>query len=135
MKEHVIRLRNGWESMALDSPDSPSQRVTLPLAAGREGASRLLLTRRFGCPALNPGRESLWLRLESFAGLASLRLNGRELTLGPDAHDAIEIPLERLPARNLLALELSNALLPPDGSRGDHVACGEIALLIRMEPG
>ena len=83
MSEHLIRLRKGWELEDLDSPDHRPQRVSLPLEAGWAGARRLRLTRRFGCPPLNPGSESLWLRLESVLGLASLRLNDLDLTPGP----------------------------------------------------
>ena len=132
MSVHLIRLRKGWESIDLDSLDPRPERITLPLPAGWRSARRLRLTRRFGCPPLNPDIESLWLRLESVSGLASLRLNGRDLPVGPCFHGTIDIPLVELPARNELALELSAAAGDP---AGDSTAWGEIALLIRSEPG
>ena len=130
MSEHLIRLRRGWELEDLDFPDHRPQRVSLPLEAGWAGVRRLRLTRRFGCPPLNPGSESLWLRLESVLGLASLQLNGRDLPLGPCEHGTIDIRLAELPDRNELALELTST----DAQRGGGLACGEIALLIRQEP-
>jgi hypothetical protein len=133
MSEHLIRLRKGWELEDLDSPDHRPQRVSLPLEAGWAGARRLRLTRRFGCPPLNPGSESLWLRLESVSGLASLRLNDRDLSPGPGVHVVVDIRLAELPARNVLALELSSAAALSDAQRCGSLACGEIALLIRQE--
>lgn len=134
MSEHLIRLRKGWESIDLDSPDPRPRRITLPLPAGWGRSRRLRLTRRFGCPPLSPGLESLWLRLESVSGLSSLQLNGRDLPLGPRSHGTIDIRLEELPARNELALELSSAAAPDDLRDGSTV-WGEIALLIRTEHG
>ena len=131
MSEHLIRLRKGWESIDLDSLDPRPERITLPLPAGWRSARRLRLTRRFGCPPLNPDIESLWLRLESVPGLASLRLNGRDIPLGPYAHGTIDIRLAELRPRNELALDLS----APGDPAGDSTAWGEIALLIRSEPG
>ena len=133
MSEHLIRLRKGWESIDLDSPDPRPERITLPLPMGWGSGRRLRLTRRFGCPPLNPHGESLWLRLESVAGLASLRLNGRDLPLGQDSHGTIDIRLAELRPRNELALELSGAA--PAAPPGDSTTWGEIALLIRSEPG
>jgi len=132
MSEHLIRLRKGWESIDLDSLDPRPERITLPLPAGWRSARRLRLTRRFGCPPLNPDIESLWLRLESVSGLASLQLNGRDIPLGPYPHGTLDIRLEELRPRNELALELSAAAGDP---AGDSTAWGEIALLIRSEPG
>jgi hypothetical protein len=132
MLEHLIRLRKGWELVDLDSPDHCTQRVTLPLEAGWTGARRLRLTRRFGCPPLKPGLESLWLRLESVLGLALLRLNDRDLTPGPGVQGIIDIHLAELPARSVLTLELSSAATLPDAQRGGSLACGEITLLIRL---
>jgi len=133
VSEHLIRLRKGWESIDLDSPDPRPERITLPLPVGWGSGRRLRLTRRFGCPPLNPHGESLWLRLESVAGLASLRLNGRDLPLGQDSHGTIDIRLAELRPRNELALELSGAA--PAAPPGDSTTWGEIALLIRSEPG
>jgi len=127
----LIRFRKGWESIELDSLDPHPEPITLPLPAGWGSTRRVRLTRRFGYPPLNPHIESLWLRLESVAGLASLRLNGRDLPLGQDFHGTIEIRLAELRPRNELALELLAAAAPP----GDSTVWGEIALLIRSEPG
>ena len=63
MSKHLIRLRGGWESVDLDSPNSVPQRITLPVPAGWNLARRLRLTRRFGCPRLDPSTESVWLQL------------------------------------------------------------------------
>ena len=134
MSQHLIRLRKGWELIDLDSPDLRPAPITLPLPAGWGAARRLRLTRRFGCPPLSLQSESLWLRLESVPGLASLQLNGHDLPLGPYFQGTIDIRLADLPARNELALELSGGAslgAPP----GDRVAWGEIALLIRSEHG
>jgi len=133
--EHVIRLRKGWESIDLDSLDPRPVRITLPLRAEWRSDRRLRLTRRFGCPPWNPRTESLWLRLESVAGLASLRLNGIDLPLvGQDSLGAIDIRLAELRPRNELALEISGADAPA-APPGASTAWGEIALLIRSEPG
>jgi len=133
VSEHLIRLRKGWESIDLDSPDSRPVRITLPLPAGWRSTRRLRLTRRFGCPPLNPHTESLWLRLESVAGLAALRLNDRDLPLGQDSQGTIDIRLAELRPRNELALELSGADAPA-APPGTSTTWGEIALLIRSEP-
>lgn len=130
MSEHWIRLRKGWELIDLDSLDARPERITLPLRAGWGSAHRLRLVRRFGCPPLDPLVESLWLRLESVAGLTSLQLNGCDLPLGQDVQGRIEIRLTDLRPRYELALELSTAAAP----LRDRTGWGEIALLIRSEP-
>ena len=121
MSEHLIRLRKGWELIDLDSPDLRPAPITLPLPAGWGAARRLRLTRRFGCPPLSLQGESLWLRLESVPGLASLRLNGHDLPLGPYFQGTIDIRLADLLARNELALELSGGC--PLGSSTRRPRC------------
>jgi hypothetical protein len=134
VSEHLIRLRKGWESIDLDSLDPRPERITLPLPAGWRSGRRLRLTRRFGCPPLNPHIESLWLRLESVLGIAALQLNGRDIPLGPYSHGTIDIPLAELRPRNELTLELSGAPAA-DTPPGESTVWGEIALVIRSEPG
>jgi hypothetical protein len=125
--DHLIRLRGGWN---LDDAPRP---VTLPMPlplphGGSDG--RIRLSRRFGLPPFDPSRESLSLRLSRVAGLASARLNGREVARPSPGTSTLVIPLpDPLPRRNLLVLEVDLAAAgTPDGPWGD------VALAIAAAP-
>jgi hypothetical protein len=130
VSEHLIRLRKGWEAIDLESPDPRPERIALPLPVGWISGRRLRLTRRFGSPTLVSINESLWLRLESVAGLAALRLNGRDIPVGPHLDGTSHIRLLELPPRNELSLELCGVA----ALAAEPTLWGEIALLIRSEP-
>ncbi len=125
MPEHRIRLRKGWELIDLDTPEPRPERVALPLPAGWRSDRRIRLIRRFGCPALDSGSESLWLRMESVWGLGGLQINGRDIALGSLTQGTLEMRLEDLHPRNELALERFAR------GPGETAAWGEIAILIR----
>lgn len=128
MPEHLIRLRGGWER--LDAGETArTSRVVLPLVSTPEAPERLRLVRWFQTPPLEPGKETLWLRLDSVPGLISVGLNGAELAHGPFHESPLFLPLgDALPARNRVTLD---AEFPDPDGRPD--AWGEVGLLIRAE--
>lgn len=106
LTEHLIRLRGGWECGTSPPGSSPARRLSLPVQWTTHETGVLTLTRRFGRPAIDHDRESLWLRLDQVAGLCSLRLNGQPLAqISPIASD-YAIPLPALLDRNQLDLEV-----------------------------
>ncbi len=124
MAEHLIRLRAGWEGrVGLGEP----QRVDLPTCWPEDLREPVRLARRFGSPRVDPGCESLVLRLEQVAGLQRVWLNGQRLSGSTREPARLEIPLPvPLPPRNLLELEAE----PYTGVSEDEV-WGTIALVIR----
>lgn len=133
MPEHLIRLRRGWLRVALQAPGDGSDRVTLPLAGFPDPGRRVLLTRSFQRPPVDPDREALWLRLEAVPGLNSVVLNGRSMTAGGPLADSLLLPVgDDLPARSVLVLDVGPA--HPVGP----LPWGEVALVIvgrDVEPG
>jgi hypothetical protein len=134
--DHRIRLRGGWESCPVGAP-AESERLTLPTNWGSVPSGRLRLTRRFGSPPLGPGRHVLLLILEKVPGIHSIRLNEREIPHVSPESSRYEIPLDDLPARNVLILEVDPPIAQgptdartPAGSSG----WGCIALVIQTQP-
>jgi hypothetical protein len=103
--DHRIRLRGGWESCRVGSV-ADSERLTLPTRWGSDRPERLRLTRRFGCPPLGPGNPVLLLVLEQVPGIHSIRLNEQEIPQVSPERSTYEIPLDSLPTRNVLVLEV-----------------------------
>jgi hypothetical protein len=141
--DHRIRLRGGWESSPVGAPAN-SERLTLPTRWDSEQPGRLRLTRRFGCPPRAPGRQFLLLILERVPGVHSIRLNEHEIPdVSPD-HSNYEIPLDDLPPRNVLVLEVdpsmaherADAREAPAGGQGPEGSSdwGWIALVIQSPP-
>jgi hypothetical protein len=128
MREHWIRLRGGWEWFELSERPTRSRRLTLPVEqwpASLSGPIRLV--RRFGCPPLDPARESLVLRLEDVSGLVALRFNDRQLEPPADGSDSLR--LEPVLPRNELVLDVD-----PTRATGRHdspTRWGQIALVVR----
>jgi hypothetical protein len=127
MSEHIIRLRGGW---LYHDPDGVSERrLTLPVAWTPGLTERVRLVRLFQRPAIDPGRESLALRLESIPGLVVVRLNGREQARPSARSGSLFLSLEEpLPSRNVLELEAE----PPAGCSEPW---GVIALVITVREG
>ncbi len=128
MTEHQIRLRGGWELR--EDSEGPPRRLTLPFTHVAGSARPLQLYRSFQAPRLDPGREQLWLRVESVPGLLEIRFNGQTL-LRPDAGAPLELvrldngPDSALAVRNELMFRVDVALIPPDEP------WGSVALVIR----
>ena len=132
MPEHLIRLRGGWRQL---DPDGEAEaeavetgnRVTLPWTGQAGRAGRIRLVRSFGPPPWDPEHETLSLRLAEVGGLASARLNDREIARPTPGTTALDIPLsDPLPRRNLLVLDVD---LPDPGI--SPASWGVIALVIR----
>ena len=109
MHGHWIRLRGGWEYCRVDSPGVP-ERITLPTRWASEQPGRGRLTRRFGCPPLDAGRQVLVLSLQQVPGIHSIRLNQLEIPRVSPDRSSYEIPLDSLPPRNVLVLEVESSL-------------------------
>ena len=63
--EHRIRLRGGWECRPAGSPKRMPERLTCRSAGDRAIRGRMVLTRRFGRPPLEPRRHVCfckWIR-------------------------------------------------------------------------
>jgi hypothetical protein len=103
--DHRIRLRGGWEYCPVGSP-ADSERLTLPTRWGSDRPGRLRLTRRFGCPPLDSNRQVLLLLLEQVPGIHSIRLNEHPIPHVSPESSRYEIPLDGLPPRNVLVLEV-----------------------------
>lgn len=130
MPEHWIRLRGGWEwqTGAADVDAAIKRPVTLPIEWPLGQADPVRLLRRFGCPPIDPLRESLTLRLEKVPGLLAVQLNGRTLE-GPLGETltyrlAPEL-IGPLLAKNLLILEVDPARATRPGE-----TWGQIALIV-----
>jgi hypothetical protein len=133
MPEHRIRFRGGWVSCALDGDPADVARLSLPIVwpSGIEGAIRL--SRRFGCPPIDPAFESVRLELRDVPGLRSLRLNGVDLGMPPPGVLDWTLPLaEALDARNTLTLEVVPDQVSPVEIPGGW---GSIALVIAPKNG
>jgi len=132
--EHQIRLRGGWEYCAAGLPESDHQRVTLPIRWKPDGLGRIRLTRRFGLPPVEPGREVLILRLDQVAGTHSIVLNGQPVAGVSPERSLYEIRLEHGRDRNLLELDLEPPRAGVDAA-GAAAEWGIIALVVRpIEP-
>ncbi len=144
MPDHLIRFRGAWElTNAHADADAAAgvlgvlpARLTLPVAWPAGSALRVRLVRKFGRPAHDPALESLLLALDRVPGLRGVWLNGLRLTIpDPDpARGRLEIPIDRLADRNELVLDVEPPPHRPSDS-GPPPAWGEIALVIRREPG
>lgn len=130
MTEHRIRLRGGWECRAAGSPEIDAKRLSLPVRWAHDEPRRLILTRRFGRPALDPLRQVLLLQMDQVQGILSLLLNGQRVALTSAEFTNYEIELPNLPERNLLTVELDASAC---GSRpgGADREWGMISLVIR----
>jgi hypothetical protein len=127
MPEHLIYLRRAWEGHFGPGAAGAVRRVDLPTAWPADLPGPVRLSRAFNRPPLDPGRETLALRLGAVPGLLSVRLNGRPLaTSGPAGS---ELPLsDPLPPRNVLLLELD-----PSAAATAGPGWGEVALVIRSK--
>ncbi len=105
LPEHRSRLRGGWESRTVDSPDD-RQRVTLPIHWDPERAGRMRLYRKFGCPVLQASQQTLVLELEQVPGICSISPNDRLIAGVPSAESRLSLELVGLPDRNVLVLEI-----------------------------
>ena len=104
--------------------------MSLPLEGPPRGTSRVVLTRRFGRPPIDPDRERLALRLEGVVGLVGIRLNGRAMAIPPAGATDLELsPDDLRPSGNVLVLEV----LPPSGTPAgsEDSRWGMVALVIR----
>jgi hypothetical protein len=134
LTEHLIRLRGGWTCRAPGSAEGEERRLILPVQWASGGARRLVLTRRFGRPPLDQGRQVLVLRMERVRGIRSIALNGQ--TIAPVAVETsrFEIEVTDLAERNVLTLEIE---LPEEGPdpAGSLQEWGDIAIVVRtVEP-
>ena len=93
MSEHRIRLRGGWLLRETTPRDATPRRITLPLAGFDANAGKIILFRSFQRPPLDPGRESLWLRLDDVPGLLSVSLNNRRIALVSPGVSNVLVPL------------------------------------------
>jgi hypothetical protein len=134
MSEHRIRLRGGWLLLEPTSRDATRRRITLPLGGFAANAGKIILFRSFQRPPLDPGRESLWLRLDDVPGLLSVALNDRRIALVPNGVSNLLVPLgDDLPARNQLQLDV-DPLAGRHASKPD-APWGEVALVIVQSEG
>ena len=124
MPEHLIQLRRAWDAHLRRGEAEEVRRVDLPTAWPADLPGPVRLARAFRRPPLDPGHESLALRLESVPGLRAVRLNDAQLPL--PAAGALEYALaDSLPPRNVLRLELDPA------AAAVEPAWGKVALVIR----
>jgi hypothetical protein len=127
--EHRIRLRGGWQ-WRVAGEAGPPRRVALPIAWPDDALGRVLLSRPFNRPPLDPSREALRLELEQVDGLVAVLLNDRDLARPPVGTARLVVPLDDpLPGRNVLVLEVAS---PPAGRGGS--GWGDIALVIGPAP-
>jgi hypothetical protein len=90
-----------------------------------EFAGRVCFRRRFGYPGRIDSSERVWLTLDGFSGLTTIRLNGVFLEHSPIAEGRSEVPItELLQERNELVLE-------QDARTGQDNPWGEVALEVR----
>jgi hypothetical protein len=128
--EHRIRLRGGWECRTAGSLECEERRLTLPVRWGSEDCRRLVLTRRFGRPPLDQGRQVLLLKMDQVEGIVSLVLNGRPIGATAAATRCYEIEVTDLAERNVLVLEVELPESRPDAA-GSREEWGVIALVVR----
>jgi hypothetical protein len=107
--DHRIRLRGGWESWWVGSPDVP-ERITLPTRWGSEKPGRIRLSRRFGCPPLDSATQVLLLFLEHVPGIRFISLNDQEIPGVSPETLSYQIPLDCSQPRNVLVLEVEPPL-------------------------
>ena len=89
------------------------------------------MTRKFGRPPIDPGRERLTLRLEGVAGLVGIRLNGRAMEIPPEGATDLELSPDALqPSGNVLALEVVPSSRPH--AEAEDSRWGMVALVIRQ---
>jgi hypothetical protein len=102
----------------------------LPVRWSSDIAGRLVLTRRFGRPALEPGRQILILEMDQVAGTRAIILNGQPIAAAASETPHYAIELTELAERNVLVLEIDT---PPEGvgPAGHGEDWGMIALVIR----
>ena len=129
MNEHRIRLRGGWELRPVFPAESEPERLTLPVRWEPRDRRRMVLTRRFGRPPLEPGSR-VFLQMDQVEGLVSLSFNGDSIFPVLPETTRYEIELPPLAARNILVLEIE--LNDPAGeTTGAGDEWGQIALLVR----
>ena len=118
MDEHTIRLRGGWECIAIDRGDAGPARLNLPAAGGSLPTGRLRLVRRFQRPPRAAGARSS-CGCDRSSGILSLALNGHPI--GPASPDRpkFEVNLPPLAPRNELVVEAE----PPRGAADWGVFC------------
>ena len=129
MNEHRIRLRGGWGLRPAIAPQSDQVRLALPIRWGLRSTGRVILTRRFGRPPLEPGDRVL-LQMDQVQGVVALSLNGQSIFPVLPEITRYEIELPALAEKNVLVLELE--MPEPVGkidSPGDE--WGMIALVVR----
>jgi hypothetical protein len=126
--EHRIRLRGGWESRPAISSESELKRLTLPVRWGLRDPRRMILTRRFGRPRLEPGSRVL-LQMEQVEGVVGLSLNGESIFPVLPETTRYEIELPALAERNVLVLEIDRRE-PASEITGAAGEWGEIALIV-----
>lgn len=126
--EHRIRLRGGWECVAIDSPGSDARGLTLPTRWDFDGPRRLRLIRRFNQPRLGRGVE-LVLQLQQVPGIRRLDLDGEILSATSRERTEYEIDVDRSIDHHRLVIEIETPD-PGDGISGSP-AWGIIALVIR----
>lgn len=127
MREHWIQLRGGWERHDPSARPGRVQRVSLPIEWPPGPPGRVRLIRRFGCPPIDPARESLVLRLENVPGLVAVRFNDRPVE--PPAEAGATLCLDPVLSRNELVLEVDPDLAARGG--GTAGAWGRVALVVR----
>jgi hypothetical protein len=129
VNEHRIRLRGGWEWRPVISAESDQKRLTLPVRWGLRDQRRMILTRRFGRPPLEPGSRVL-LQMDQVEGVVSLSLNGESIFPVLPQTTRYEIELPALADRNVLVLEIE--LNESAGATtGAWSEWGQIALIVR----
>jgi hypothetical protein len=128
LAEHVIRFRGGWECHGLGGAAGNARRLTLPTVWNDGSPARMRLTRRFGCPPLEPGCQALSLRMDQVPGIDSLELNGRSIARVSPQISSYRIELGELTERNLLVLEFDRSTPASESWEGRQ--WGVIALVI-----
>jgi hypothetical protein len=129
VNEHRIRLRGGWEWRPAVSSGSEQTRLTLPVRWGLRDPRRVILTRRFGRPRLEPGSRVL-LQMDQVEGVVGLSLNGDSIFPVLPEITRYEIELPVLAERNVLVLEIE--VPEPAGEiTGAGAEWGLIALVVR----
>lgn len=130
MSDHWIRLRGGWEWRSAGTDADHPQRLTLPHRWPAAVDGRIVLSRSFQAPTLNPFSEQLLLHLDDVAGLRAVRLNDRLIASPAAETSSLVVPLGVLASRrNLLTLEtdLAAGRVP----RPEDQPWGSVALVIR----
>lgn len=128
MPEHVIHLRRAWTGRFLEADALVERRIDLPIVWGAEPIPERI-ARGFHKPPFNPNCESLFLHLESIAGLESVRINNREIETDRNARGRFELSLVEIHSgRNLIELAIDPRALSDRTS-----PWGFISLVIRTE--